>query len=249
MKTKDQAGEVVTEPKVTTEEAPKEDAVTEEVTNPEVVAEEKTKDEVVTEDKKAKCAKDDKKCRRKKTISFIARAAIFSAIATLFYIIPVPPFNFPIFPGAFSFLKIHIDEVPILIATFAYGPVMGVIVLLVKTLIKLPMSNTGFLGELGDVVYTLGFILPAAFVYKQNRKFSGAVLALIVGVISQVAASTIYNFYLQYDLYNNLFGGELPFTKDEFISISIPFNLIKDAIVIAITLPTYKSVHKLIDKV
>jgi riboflavin transporter FmnP len=249
MKTKKQEVEVTAEPTTAVEETRNNDVVKTETVEAEVVTEEVKETEVVDEDQKAKCKKEDKKCRRKKTISFIARAAIFSAIATLFYIIPVPPFNFPIFPGAFSFLKVHIDEVPILIATFAYGPVMGVIVLLVKTLIKLPMSNTGFLGELGDVVYSLGFILPAAFVYKQNRKFSGAVLALIVGVISQVATSTIYNFYLQYDLYNNLFGGELPFTKDEFISISIPFNLIKDAIVIAITLPTYKSVHKLIDKV
>ena len=248
MKTKKQEVEV-TASATTVNENVVDEKVPTEGTTEKVATEEVIEAEVVTDEQKVKCAKDDKKCRRKKTISFIARAAIFSAIATLFYIIPVPPFNFPIFLGAFSFLKVHIDEVPILIATFAYGPVMGVIVLLVKTLIKLPMSNTGFLGELGDVVYSLGFILPAAFVYKQNRKFSGAVLALIVGVISQVATSTIYNFYLQYDLYNNLFGGELPFTKDEFISISIPFNLIKDAIVIAITLPTYKSVHKLIDKV
>lgn len=209
-------------------------------TETEQVEEQKVEEKEVPKKKKGKI--------RDKRVSFIARAAVFSAIATLFYIIPVPPFNFPIFPGAFSFLKVHIDEVPVLIASFAYGPLMGVIVLVVKTLIKLPLSSTGFIGELGDLVYSLGFVLPAAFIYKQNRKFSGAVLALIIGFVTQIGVSTVYNFYVQYHLYNSFYGG-LPFTLDDFIAIVIPFNAIKNAIVIAITMPIYKSVHRFFDRI
>ncbi len=192
--------------------------------------------------------KQKKKALRSKWVSFIARAAVFSAIATLFYIIPVPPFNFPIFPGPFSFLKIHLDEVPVLIASFAYGPLMGIIVLVVKTLIKLPLSNTALIGESGDLVLSLGFILPAAFIYKQNRTFKGAITALLIGCVTQIAVSTVYNFYVQYHLYNQLFGGSLPFNLVEYMTIIIPFNLIKNVIIILITLPIYKSVRRLFDK-
>lgn len=180
----------------------------------------------------------------------IARVAIFGAISALFYIIPVPPFNFPIFPGQFGFLNIHFDEIPALIAGFAYGPIPGSLVLLIRTLIKLPLTSTAFIGELADLIYSLAFIVPAALIYQQNRKFSNAILALIIANFVQVGVATIVNFYLIYDLYNNMFfGGQIPFTKVAFISIIPPFNLIKNAAVIVLTLLTYKSTKRLIERI
>ncbi len=180
----------------------------------------------------------------------IARVGIFGAISALFYIIPVPPFNFPIFPGQFGFLNIHLDEIPALIAGFAYGPVAGSLVILIRTLIKLPLTSTAFIGELADLIYSLAFIVPAALIYKQNRKFSNAIIALIIANFVQVGVATIVNFYLVYDLYNSMFfGGNIPFTKDAFIAIIPPFNLIKNAIVIVITILVYKSTKRLVEKI
>lgn len=180
----------------------------------------------------------------------IARVAIFGAISALFYIIPIPPFNFPIFPPPFSFLSLHFDEIPALIAGFAYGPVPGIIVLLIRTIVKLPLTSTAFVGELADLVYSIAFVVPAALIYKQNRKFSNAVIALVIANFVQVGVATIVNFYLIYDLYNNMFfGGQIPFSKDAFINVVPPFNLIKNAIVIVITLATYKSIKNLIEKI
>lgn len=189
----------------------------------------------------------DVKPSRRKWIKFIARVGIFGAIASLFYIIPVPPFNFPIFSGSFSFLKIHIEEVPALVAGFAYGPLAGVAVLIIKTLVKLPMSGTGGIGELGDLVYSIGFIVPAVLVYKQNRKFKGAILGLGIGFFTQLAFSTIFNFYVIFPLYKELY--KLPFERDAFIAWAIPFNAIKNVIVIALTLLVYKSAHRLVEKI
>lgn len=180
----------------------------------------------------------------------IARVAIFGGISAIFYVIPVPPFNFPIFPGQFGFLNIHIDEVPALIAGFAYGPIAGSLVLIIRTLVKLPFTSTAFVGELADLIYSLAFILPAAFIYKQNRKFSNAIGALIIANFVQIGVATIVNFYLVYDLYNSMFfGGNIPFTKDAFISIIPPFNLIKNAIVIVITLLVYKSTKRVVERI
>ena len=49
-----------------------------------------------------------------------------------------------------SFLEIHFDEVPAFIAGFAYGPMSAVFILIVKTLVKLPMTITAGVGENDD---------------------------------------------------------------------------------------------------
>lgn len=187
----------------------------------------------------------NKTLKKRYWIRLIAAVGIFSAISTILYIVPI--FNLPIFSGPFSFLKIHFEEIPALIAAFAYGPIAGISVLVIKTLIKLPMTSTGMIGEFGDLVYSLGFIVPAALIYRQNRKISGAILALAIGFITQLAVSTIFNFYVIFPAYKNLF--RLTFSRDEFIAVVIPFNAIKNAIVIAITLLVYKSTHRLVEKI
>lgn len=178
----------------------------------------------------------------------IARVGIFGAISALFYIIPVPPFNFPIFPGIFSFLNVHLDEVPAFIAGFAYGPLAGALVLVVRTLIKLPLSTTGMIGELADIIYSLAFVVPAAFIYQKKRKFSTAIIALLIANVIQITVATLFNYLFVYDLYNGFYGG-LPFSKGDFIAIIPPFNLIKNAIVIGLTLLVYKSVKRLVEKI
>lgn len=194
---------------------------------------------------------DNKQQRRSRAwTKLIARVAIFGGISAIFYVIPVPPFNFPIFPGQFGFLNIHLDEIPALIAGFAYGPIAGSLVLVIRTLVKLPFTSTALIGELADLVYSFAFIIPAAVIYKQKRTFANAVIALVIANFVQVGIATIVNFYLIYDLYNNMFfGGNIPFTKDAFISIIPPFNLIKNAIVIVITLLVYKSTKKMVEKI
>ena len=194
---------------------------------------------------------DNKQQRRSRVwTKLITRVAIFGGISAIFYTIPVPPFNFPIFPGQFGFLNIHLDEIPALIAGFAYGPIAGSLVLVIRTLVKLPFTSTAFVGELADLVYSFAFIIPAAVIYKQKRTFANAIIALVIANFVQVGIATIINFYLIYDLYNNMFfGGNIPFTKDAFISIIPPFNLIKNAIVIVITLLVYKSTKRMVEKI
>ena len=91
--------------------------------------------------------------KRKNTIKFIARVGIFSAISAILYLLPFPPFKFSIFP-AVAFLEVNFSEVPAMIAGFAYGPLAGFLVIVLRFLIKLPLSNTGFIGEFADLMYS-----------------------------------------------------------------------------------------------
>ena len=189
----------------------------------------------------------------------IVRVGIFGALSGIFYIF----IKFPV-PFLPSFLEFHFDEVPAFIASFAYGPISGLLVLLIKTLIKLPLTRTLGVGELSDLIYSAAFILPASIIYKHKRNFKSVIVGLIIGTLFQLGVSLVSNVYLMIPFYMkvmelpdfvilNMCQVANPNIKDIGWSYGLlavlPFNIIKDAAVIVLTLVTYKSVHRFIDKI
>lgn len=188
----------------------------------------------------------------------MVRVAVFGALSGIFYIY----IKFPV-PFLPSFLEFHFDEIPAFIASFAYGPISGLLVLLIKTVIKLPFTNTLGVGELADLIYSLAFILPASLIYKRHRNFKGVIVGLLFGTILQLGVSLLVNIYVIIPFYMSVMG----FSEESIMYLCklanpkitnigwsygliavLPFNLIKDAAVICLTLLTYKSTHKFIDK-
>ena len=192
---------------------------------------------------------------------FMTRSAIFGAMATLLYIIPIFNISLPFFP---EFLKVHIDEVPLLIAGFAYGPLSAILGLTVKTLIKLPMTFTMGVGELADFIYSFVFIIVSSLIYKKHRNMKGALVALLLGTIAQIVAASFITTFLILDFYMQVVG--LP----EFVimaqikaagikidnlrwpflfAVGIPFNAFKDFFVVLFTLLLYKRLHHFVERV
>lgn len=197
---------------------------------------------------------------KKNRTRFIVRVAVFGGFSAILYCVPFLKFPVPFFP---SFLEFHFDEIPAFIGAFAYGPMTGFYVLLVKTFIKLPMTNTLAVGEIADLLYSLAFIMPAALFYQKNRTFKGAIKALIIGLFCQLVVSLVANVYVMFPFYMRMFGlSEAallkicqlanPAIQDVrwsvgFIAV-LPFNVIKDAAIILVTLLVYKSTHTLFDR-
>ena len=191
---------------------------------------------------------------------FIVRVAVFGGFSAILYCVPFLKFPVPFFP---SFLEFHFDEIPAFIGAFAYGPMTGFYILLVKTFIKLPMTNTLAVGEIADLLYSLAFIMPAALFYQKNRTFKGAIKALILGLFCQLVVSLVANVYVMFPFYMKMFGlSEAallkvcqlanPAIQDVrwsvgFIAV-LPFNVIKDAVIILVTLLVYKATHTLFDR-
>ncbi|NCA96082.1 MAG: ECF transporter S component [Methanomicrobia archaeon] len=173
--------------------------------------------------------------------SFIARIGIFGSITTILYVMPYLQFNIPIFP---SFLDFHFDEVPIFIAGFAYGPFAAMMVNIIKFVIKLPMSETGMIGELGDLIYTTAFVIPAALYYAKNRTRKGALIGFAIGFVCQLIVSSTANYFFILDLYG-ISGHEIKLGM--VLSAFLPFNAVKNLLVILITYPIYKRVHKIVE--
>ena len=185
---------------------------------------------------------------KKKRTNWITGTAIFAALSVILYITKVPPFVFPIFPPPFDFLEINFSEVPALIAGFAYGPFSGFIVLLIRFLVKLPMTRTLMIGEVSDIIYSSSFVITASIFYKYKRTFKGVLAGLGIAFVVQLAVSALANYFIVYNLYNKLiFNGHIPFTAQNFIIYVLPFNAIKNTIIGGIVLLVYKRISKFIN--
>ena len=196
------------------------------------------------------------------TTRFIARTGVFSAIAVILYTLPVLKFSVPFFP---SFLEIHFDEVPAFIAGFAYGPLSAFFVILIKTIIKLPITNTMGVGELADLLYSSVFVIPAAIIYKHHRNIKGALISLGIASLIQVTVASIFTAFVMLDFYVFMMPGlslegilkmcqainpNITSLGWTFVfMVGLPFNLFKNALVVIVTLILYKNTHKLIDRI
>ena len=97
------------------------------------------------------------------SIKRIAFVAIFAAISSLLYC--YVKFPLPIFP---SFLDVNFSMIPIIIAAFMLGPIDGVIIVLIRFLMKLILVGTGtqYVGEIADLVLGLVTTLGCGLTYK-----------------------------------------------------------------------------------
>ena len=121
-------------------------------------------------------------------------AMLGAVAAVLMYL----EFSIPIMP---AFVKLDVSELPALIASFAYGPVSGVLVCLIKNLIKLPSTSTAAVGELFNFVMGALFVGVAGIVYKRNKTRKGAIVGALLGALVMAVVSVPYNYFIVYPAY------------------------------------------------
>ena len=135
----------------------------------------------------------------------IAMIALFSALAGVLYILNFSiPFAFP------GFLEFRFSDVPVLIGTFALGPVAGCIIVVFMVLIKLVIVSTStyFVGDLADILVGFALVIPVGLIYNKNRTFKGALLGLGAGSLISTALAVLLNRILLVPAYVTLmFGG------------------------------------------
>ncbi|MGN0628927.1 MAG: ECF transporter S component [Oscillospiraceae bacterium] len=126
--------------------------------------------------------------------------AMLGAVATILMYLEFP---IPIMP---AFIKMDVSELPALIAGFAYGPVSGVVVCLIKNLIKLPSTTTAAVGELFNFVMGALFVGTAALVYKKIKSRKGAAIGSVLGAAVMAIVSVPYNYFIVYPAYVVFYG-------------------------------------------
>lgn len=130
-------------------------------------------------------------------VRILTATAMLSAVATGLMFLDFP---IPLMP---SFIKLDISELPALIAGFAYGPVSGVCVCLIKNLFNLLHTQTGGVGELCNFLLGVFFIVPSALIYKFRKNRSGALIGALIGALCMAGLSLPLNYFVTYPIYEN----------------------------------------------
>lgn len=151
--------------------------------------------------------------------------------------------HFPIFPAA-PFLEYDPADVPILIGTFMFGPLGGMVLTAVVSVLQgvTVSSASGIIGIMMHFFATGSFVLVAGNIYKRKRTRGGAVIALILGALTMTMTMVIWNL-----VFTPLFmGTPIEAVKAMLVPVIIPFNLIKTISNAMITFVVYKSVSKVL---
>jgi riboflavin transporter FmnP len=137
-------------------------------------------------------------------------------------------------------LQYDSKDVIILIGGFLYGPIAAAAMSAIVSLVEMvTVSGTGIIGLLMNVVSTCSFACVAAFVYKYGPKkktLPGAVVGLLIGVVSMVFVMMAYNYLL-----TPIFTGyPREIVAGMLIPVFLPFNLLKGGLNASIAMLIYK---------
>lgn len=189
--------------------------------------------------------------------NYITKIALFSALA---FVLSLIQFPVPFLP---NFLKFNFSDFIFLIATFCLGTVAGSIVVVVKVLLSLFNSFTGYVGEFADLLCSLAFVLPAGLIYRKYRSFKGGIFACLIATISSTIVGVVCNWTFLVEIYarivtwEGLLAAMRPLFKDitqeKFYAIYLttgvlPFNLLRCLFASAITILSYKKLSILLKK-
>ncbi len=187
----------------------------------------------------------------------IVSCAMLAACATILTYIEFPTFIAP------SFYRFNVSDLPALIGAFSMGPVAGVIIEFVRSLIMLfvnPMNPSMGIGELSNFVLGCIFVVPASLIYRSNKTKGRAIIALTIGGLSMSVLAAVLNAFVMIPMYASLYdmpidaivqmGTDIfPFIDSMFdfcLVCVLPFNLIKAFVVSFITIFIYKPLSVLI---
>ena len=152
------------------------------------------------------------------------------------------------------------SNLPVLLGTFAMGPLAGTLVLGVKSLVGLLHSTSQGVGELADFLIGLAMVLPAGFFYQKNKSRQGAILGMGVGAVLASVTGILLNAYLLIPFFSAMFhlpvedivkmGATLFPSIDSLwkfvLYITGPFNLLKWVAISIVGTMMYKPLSPLL---
>ncbi len=181
--------------------------------------------------------KDWKKRFSGKRLAFMA---VFTALsyAVSFLEIPLPLF------GA-EFLKLDFGNVFILLISFLFGPIEGILVCLLKEGLRCLTSTSMCAGELANFLITSSYLLFPSILYQYKKTLKTVIVSLSVSCLIAAAVALIANRVIIFPTFAFLFGGSIYGMSaaeafSAFWLAVLLFNLIKTFCVGVVTMLLYK---------
>ena len=160
-------------------------------------------------------------------------------------------FEFPV-PLSPSFARMDLSDFPALIGAFAFGPMVGIMIELIKNLLQLMSSSTGGIGELANFLMGASYVVTAGWIYQRNKTKQTAWIAGIAGSVVMGIVAALANYYILLPLFEQFlpvdqliaaFSEFMPFIKtkaDVVLFNALPFNLLKGLIISGFCMLVYK---------
>ena len=179
-------------------------------------------------------------------IRTITMTALLSAMA---YVLAFVEFPVPLSP---SFARMDLSDLPALIGAFAFGPLSGLLIELVKNALQLLTTSTGGIGEVANFLMGASYVVTAGVIYKHHKTKKTALLACIAASFVMGAAAALANYFILLPLFETFmpldqliasFAEFLPFihTKQDVVLFNaLPFNLLKGLVIGGVTMLIYK---------
>lgn len=188
-----------------------------------------------------------------KKTRLIAGCGVLIAVAVILQYIE---FSIPVVP---AFLKLDFSDLPEIIGAFAYGPLAGCAITIIKNLIHMAVSQSGFVGELSNAILGCVFCLVAGAYYKSHKTKKGAIIGGILGAVAMALFSVPSNYFIIYPMYYNIMGLPQPVILDMYqvllpvknifealLVFNLPFTLVKGLIDVFFCTLVYKRISILL---
>lgn len=180
------------------------------------------------------------------SVRTISMTAMLSAVA---YLLAFVEFPVPLSP---SFARMDLSDLPALIGAFAFGPLSGLLIELVKNALQLLTTSTGGIGEIANFLMGAAYVVTAGFIYKRHKTKKTVLAACVLASVVMGIAAALANYFILLPLFENFmpldqliasFAEFLPFihTKlDVVLFNAFPFNLLKGLVIGGVTMLIYK---------
>lgn len=180
---------------------------------------------------------------------YLTRMAILVAVASILFLIEIP---------VVAFYKLDLSNIPVLLGAFSMGPLAGVIILALKSVIGLLHSSSAGVGELADFLMGAAFVLPAAVIYHRNKTRKTALIGMGVGTLCMVVVGVLANKFIMLPFYMGAYHmdmdailkfanvGGVDSEWKLLLLITGPFNLLKGVALSIVTGLIYKPLSPLL---
>lgn len=157
-----------------------------------------------------------------------------------------------------AFAKMDFSDLPVLIGSFAYGPLAGVTIEGIKNILHLMQTATGGIGELANFLIGSAMVFPAGIIYKYKKSRSGAVAGLAVGSVCMGVCSALVNYFILLPLFEafmpmeqmiQAFAEFIPFIHsklDVVLLNALPMNFLKGVVISLLSMALYKHLSKIL---
>ena len=194
--------------------------------------------------------------KRKSTLIKICKIGILAALAAVIQLFEIPLFFAP------SFYELDLSDLVALVGGFAMGPAAGGAIQVLKNVLNLLLNgtDTAFVGEIANAVTGCLLVVPAAWIYFYRKTKKHAVIGLIVGSLSLMAAGALINAFVMLPFFSYFY--HMPMSAIVAMGTAVnpaitnvttlilfavvPFNLLKGILCSVLTLLLYKRISPLL---